>query len=236
MNRPGLVRHASEAPPTRGATRSASLPGRLTIPLQVGGGLVCLGLLAVRVVGLDSDHPAFAGSGASVLVIAALAAQLAAYLFYLPLGAWVVTSVLRPRHPDLGWRHTLTLFAASTLPLLAGWALRVGVGWLRPADTVASAGDFHSYVERLWWSVSLRADAGLILPQAWSLLAVPARALSVFWLWHAAILWSGLVERTGPPRRTAWSVLASLFGMWLVAVLLQAVVAARWQGFVVWTP
>lgn len=202
---------------------------------QAAGALACVVLLSLRASGLANTNPAFAGSGGGILVTVALALEAIAYLLYIPLGAWVVTTVLRPAHPDLGWRRVLRVFSYSTLPLLAGWVLRGAVAWVRPAGGVAAAGDFHRYLELLWSAVTLRADVGLLLGSGTPLLASASQALGLFWVWHAVVLWGGLDELTEGSRRWVVAALATLFGLVLVAQLLEGVAALQWPGLVTWS-
>jgi len=239
MSRTPIARYAAGLTLRPGTSWSTLVPELRSIPVvlvQVVGGLACLALLQVRVAGLAATSAAFADAGGAALVGATLGVELLTYLAYLPLGAWIVTTVLRPARPELAWRRVLPVFAYSTLPLLAGWVVRTGVAWLRSGSAVASAGDFHHYVELLRQAVTLRADLGLLVPGGWTLLSLPAQALGFFWVWHAVVLWSGLVELTEGRRRWAWAALGTLFGLVLIATLVEGVAASQWRSFVVWTP
>lgn len=204
---------------------------RSALTWQIAGGIGCLVLLLLRLTALGSTHPAYRGSGGAALVGAALTSELLGYLLYLPLGAWVATAVLRVAYPDLRFWSVFQLFSYSTVPLLVGWIARTAIAWLRPAPAVATAGSFHEYIATLWTALELRTDP-LVVVGAW---VAGAGTLGLFWIWHAVVLGSGLEKRLLVRRRWALAVLATLFGVVLVANLAEASIGANWHQFVVWS-
>ena len=208
------------------------LPSHSALTWQIAGGTACLALLIVRATMLGNAHPAYHGSGGAALVGAAVTAELLGYLFYIPLGAWVATIVLRVVHPDLRYPQVFALFGTATMPLLFGWIVRAAVAWLRPAPAVATAGSFHEYARALWSAVELRTDPFALFGASPSAIAA---TLGIFWIWHAVVLASGLDRRLRVSRPWALAVLATLFGVVLVAHLAEASVAANWQHIVVWS-
>jgi hypothetical protein len=207
---------------------------RSALTWQLAGGVACLTLLVLRAAALAATHPAYRGAGGGILVGAAVAAQMLGYFLYLPLGAWVAAVVLRAAYPDLRFSSVFELFSYSTVPLLIGWVARTVVAWARPAPAVATAGSFHDYVANLWTALELRADPLVLLGSWWSAPGVVAGALGLFWIWHAVVLWFGLETGLGVKRRWALAVVATLFGVLLVASLAAASVGAHWHELVVW--
>lgn len=210
------------------------LTPRSALTWQIAGGFACLVLLILRLTALASTHPSYRGAGGAALVGVGLTAELLGYLLYLPFGAWVATLVLRVAYPDLRFASVFQLFSYSTVPLLFGWIARALIAWLRPASGVATAGSFHEYAAALWKALELRTDPFVLLGAWWSGSAIAA-TLGLFWIWHAVVLVSGLESRLEVRRRWAVVVLATLFGVVLVANLAEASIGAHWHQLVVWS-
>ena len=207
---------------------------RSALTWQIAGGIGCLVLLILRLTALANTHPSYRGSGAAALVGVAVTSELLGYLLYLPLGAWVATVVLRVAYPDLRFSTVFQLFSYSTVPLLVGWIARTLIAWLGPAPAVAAAASFHEYAAALWKALELRTDPFVLLGGWWSAPAISA-TLGLFWIWHAVVLGSGLERRLHVRRRWALAVLATLFGIVLVANLAEVSVGAHWHELVVWS-